>query len=1116
MRELGSTPGSAGVATIAWIILGLLAAPTEPATAATQVEELRIVVLDGEDGVNIIGQGTAVPTLVEVRDRNDLPVGGASVVFLLGDGGTATLNAGLQQVTATTNALGQATVTVNPIASGAVELSINATFQGQTATAAIVQTNFATAAEAAAAGAGASGGTGGGGGAAGGGGGGGGGGGAGAGAGAAGGGGLGAGTVAGVAGVAAGAAVGVGVAVSGNDGERGNDGDGSQEETGPGRTASVPEAPATPAVTAGDGELTVRWLEPADGGSEIDDYDVRYGTGNDAWTELQDATKSTSTTATIRGLRNGTRYETQVRAGNAVGDGPWSRSGIGIPHAGGTAEPATDRARLIELYNATDGRNWKDNTNWNTARPLDEWYGVTTAIGRDRVEQIHLSGNRLRGRLPASLGNLRYLRQLTLEDNELTGPIPPELARPTLLYVLELGYNDLTGTIPPSLRVFDIRNRLRLFYNRLTGTIPARLCQLESTINPQRRDDGSEVDLPCATASTSVQKLPGLSVRDSRAEEAPGATVAFEVTLSEVPTEPVTVDYRTQDGSARGGADYAPTSGRLSFAAGESSKTIEVEVLDDAHDEGEEWFALALSNAAGARLEDAEATGTIENADALPAALIARFGRATAEHVVEHVADRMARPRTPGIRARFAGQEVGHGNNGERALGLLSGLGRAFGTRTGPREPWAPITSTAALAGRGPRTGGRTWDPGDRPVRERYITDTGRAGHNLVRDSEFELNRARDGHVFSVWSRSARSSFGGRQGPLSLNGDVRTTMVGADYTRGRLVAGLSLARSHGLGGYGGGDDGQVEASTTGLYPWLGYRVSDRISVWGVTGYGTGTLQLTPDIAGALESGLSMGMAAAGTRGELMGTGSMGGFKLAFKADALWVGTSVDGAEGIAGRLAAAAATVTRVRTAIEASQDFRHRGRVALTPSVEVGVRQDGGDAEVGTGMDVAGGISFTDTVTGLSMDVRVRTLVAHQAKGFTDRGMSVSLGWNPTPSSPMGFSALVAPSWGARDPDTLWSAGQLSHFGAHEPGAGGRVDAELGYGLPIGSGLVGTPRIGVSTSAYGRDYRLGYSLGAVAPEKANLDLGVEAHVRDSPIDGGKATGVLGRASMRW
>ena len=182
--------------------------------AAWQPEGLRIVVIEGEDSVNIIGQGTAVPTVVEVRDRNDLPVSGAAVVFLLGEGGTATLNAGLSQVAATTNALGQAAVTVNPLASGAVQLQVSATFQGQTAAAAIAQTNFATAAQATAAGAGTTGGAGAGGGggaAAAGGGAGGGGGGAAAGtaAGAAPGGGLGTGAVLGVV------AGGVGAAAAG-------------------------------------------------------------------------------------------------------------------------------------------------------------------------------------------------------------------------------------------------------------------------------------------------------------------------------------------------------------------------------------------------------------------------------------------------------------------------------------------------------------------------------------------------------------------------------------------------------------------------------------------------------------------------------------------------------------------------------------------------------------------------------------------------------------------------------------------------------------------------------------------------------------------------------------
>ena len=170
--------------------------------AAQDLDELRITVLKGEDSVNIIAQGTAVPTLVEVRDRNNLPVAGASVVFLL-QGTTATLNAGLSQVALTTNALGQAAVTVNPLTSGAVNLTVNAAFQGQTATAAIVQTNFATAAQAAAAGAGTTGGTGGGGGTA-----------AAGGAGGGAGGGLGAGAIIGIVGAGVGAAVGVAVATT--------------------------------------------------------------------------------------------------------------------------------------------------------------------------------------------------------------------------------------------------------------------------------------------------------------------------------------------------------------------------------------------------------------------------------------------------------------------------------------------------------------------------------------------------------------------------------------------------------------------------------------------------------------------------------------------------------------------------------------------------------------------------------------------------------------------------------------------------------------------------------------------------------------------------------------
>ena len=223
----------------------------------------------------------------------------------------------------TTNALGQAAVTVNPLASGAVQLSVNATFQGQTAAAAIVQTNFATVAEAAAAGVGATGGAGGGAGA-----------GAGAAAGGAAGGGLGAGAVVGIAGAVAGAAVGVGVATGGDDPPP------PPPPPTPPPAASAPSAPSPPALTAGDGQLGVSWTAPSDNGAAIDDYDVRYRPAGGSWTELPDGVKSTATSATIAGLTNGTSYEVQVRAGNSAGDGLWSASATGMPVAAASVPSA--------------------------------------------------------------------------------------------------------------------------------------------------------------------------------------------------------------------------------------------------------------------------------------------------------------------------------------------------------------------------------------------------------------------------------------------------------------------------------------------------------------------------------------------------------------------------------------------------------------------------------------------------------------------------------------------------------------------------------------------------------------------------------------------------------
>ena len=669
-----------------------------------------------------------------------------------------------------------------------------------------------------------------------------------------------------------------------------------------------------------------------------------------------------------------------------------------------------------------------------------------------------------------------------------------------------------------------------------------------------------------ATRATVIGPV-GISVADARVEEDKGAVLAFAVTLSRAATSAFTVDYATSDGSAKAGVDYTAKSGTLSFQAGDSSGTIEVAVLDDSHDEGEETLTLTLSNASSGLLIDGEATGTIENRDPLPRALLARFGRTAAVHVVEHVEERLQAPREPGIQGRFAGREVrrgmerdfalsflnqlgasagvspldasagvsplggsGHGpmvgspGGGAGGMGPLGTVGSAAGAPMGTAAPPGGMAAPTGAAGfgapgpGGPETSmGAASGPADGMMHGGGLLQMGLGGGDLLTGSSFSMNRESRGGILSFWSRGARSHFTGQEGTLGLNGDVRTTMFGADWARGPILAGLSLSHSRGLGEYSGVTAGQVLSSVTGLYPWLGYKATDRITVWGVGGYGVGGLLLTPQGGAALESALSMMMAAAGTRGELL-AGGASGFALAFKTDALWVGTSIDGVDGPAGRLKATDAAVTRLRTGLEGSRAYTLAGRLSLTPSVEVGLRQDGGDAETGAGMDVGAGLVVSDSSSGLSVDVRVRTLLVHQDEGFRERGVALSLSYSPTPSTPLGFTAKVAPSWGGQASGgaaALWGRETMGAMAHGSLAQGNAVDAELGYGLPVGSRLVGTPRVGLRTSEHGRDYRFGYGLGALETSTLRVELSVDAQRRENPQTEA-SNGFLGQATVGW
>ena len=166
-------------------------------------------------------------------------------------------------------------------------------------------------------------------------------------------------------------------------------------------------------------------------------------------------------------------------------------------------DSAEDRAVLVELYNATDGANWTNNTNWLSERPIREWLGVTIdASGRvnglvlvgnglagevpteleslSSLTTLRLGGNQLTGEIPTELGNLANLRQLVLYSNQLTGEIPRELGNLSNLRQLVLYSNQLTGEIPRELGNLSNLRQLDLFLNQLTGEIPTELGNLSN------------------------------------------------------------------------------------------------------------------------------------------------------------------------------------------------------------------------------------------------------------------------------------------------------------------------------------------------------------------------------------------------------------------------------------------------------------------------------------------------------------------------------------------------------------------------------------------------------------------------------------------------------------
>ena len=602
----------------------------------------------------------------------------------------------------------------------------------------------------------------------------------------------------------------------------------------------------------------------------------------------------------------------------------------------------------------------------------------------------------------------------------------------------------------------------------------------------------------------------------------------FAVTLNRAAAHEVSVDYATADETATAGADYTATSGTLVFTAGETAKTVSVPVLDDAIDEGKEVMRLLLSNPRGAYLRNVHrrARGIITNDDALQQAWLSRFGRTVGGHVTDAVSGRLVDGLTPGAHATVAGQAVDltRTDDGKALADLLAGLGQRFGAQA-PANDEDPF-SRSGLGG-GADSPASALSPSTRVAASSPAqTMTGR---ELLLGSAFHLAGDGDGAGpgLAAWGRAAQGRFDGEAdsdtGRLGLDGEVLTGTLGADADFGRMLAGVAVSLSEGDGtfddsGATTGAKGTVESTMTTVSPYARLDLTERVSAWGLGGWGTGAMTLRFDDGTApVRTDLSMRLGALGARGALLEQDRSGGMDLALKADAFFVTTESDKAASSA----ATTADASRLRLVLEGGRSFDAGGGATVRPSLELGVRHDGGDAETGSGLELGGGVAFTDPSTGLGLEAKARMLLAHADSDYEEWGVSATARLDPGERG-RGLSFSLAPTIGATSSasERLWGAQDARALapdgGAFEAGRG--LQAEAGYGMALfGDRFTGMPNLGFGLADGGaRDWRLGWRLTSAVEGDPGFEVSLDAIRREAANDDTPEHGLMLRSFIRW
>ncbi len=599
------------------------------------------------------------------------------------------------------------------------------------------------------------------------------------------------------------------------------------------------------------------------------------------------------------------------------------------------------------------------------------------------------------------------------------------------------------------------------------------------------------------------------------------------IELSRATDQVVTVQYASSDDTAEAGLDYTASRGVVIFDPGATRGVVEIAIIDDELPEDDETFRVTLSNARNATIARGTGTGTILDDDQSAAALRVEDARVLEEEAEVRFRVLLSQPQREMVSAQYRTRD-GTARAGEDyqassgvvtlapgtteamiAVPLLKGgldwgqetftlhlssseharIEKAVGVATIQESTTVSERVLEAYAARFVRTssvqvvealGDRFRSAADgaactalerAEMAQLWYSRWDPSPGELLAGCRMSESMLLPGGSLSVWGRGAFRQFNGQQ-PLTLRGEVTTAMLGADYRwRGGWLAGVLLAHSRGDGSFEvENESGDITSALTGIYPYASYTRAGW-EVWLSGGAGRGQAEVSE-----LDAEMTTRFGAMGMRGTLASGGSA---RLRYHGDLLVTGAEIEEH--------AITAEVVRVRVGLEASAQITK----GIRPYVEANVRQDGGSAETGTGLELGGGVRFASPAWRLRGEVRTQGLVMHTADGFTEWGFSGSL---QVGNRSEGLTMSLRPSWGRAQGMSMYR--QQTILDAVPIGAGRqRTDLELGYGIPWKEGTARSV-MGVTQLPGGRMYRLG---GQLRPwERLSVSIFGLAHRRNA------------------